>query len=232
MGDHDPAVTAHRAIPRALDLARERHRLALDWTWIDTPALEGDGPDVLAGLSGVWCVPASPYRSTTGALRAIRFARERRVPFLGTCGGFQHALLEHARSVWGEADPGHAELDPGAEAPLIKPLSCALVERHGRVRVVPGTRLAALCGCDEMSEEYHCSYGLNPAHAHRLDDGPLRVAARDEAGEVRAVELDGHPFFVATLFQPERGALAGRSHPLIEGFVAAAASHGAGTRAL
>jgi CTP synthase (UTP-ammonia lyase) len=54
-----------------------------------------------------------------------------------------------------------------------------------------------------------------------LESGPLRVAARDLAGEVRAVELDGHPFFIATLFQPERSGLEGRRHPLIEAFVGA-----------
>ncbi len=223
IGDYDPTVTAHRAIPLALALAREIRALAIEWDWVPTPALDAASPHPLDGLSGVWCVPASPYRSTNGALRAIRFAREHRVPFLGTCGGFQHALLEYARSVWGEPDAAHAELDPGAERPLITPLTCALVERRETVQLVPGSRLAALYGRADADEGYHCSYGLDPARAHRLEHGPLRVAARNSAGEVRAIELDGHPFFVATLFQPERAALTGTSHPLIEGFAAAVA---------
>jgi len=67
-----------------------------------------------AGFDGFWCVPASPYRDIDGALRAIRFAREQRRPFLGTCGGFQHAVLEYARNVLGWADAEHGELAPNA----------------------------------------------------------------------------------------------------------------------
>lgn len=71
-------------------------------------------------------------------------------------------------------------------------------------------------------EAYHCRYGLDPRYAQRLDSGPLRVAVRDANGEARAVELTGHPFFIATLFQPERAALEDRAHPVIAAFVGAA----------
>jgi len=64
---------------------------------------------------------------------------------------------------------------------------------------------------------------LNPQFAAALTSGPLRITARDEAGEVRAVELDGHPFFAATLFQPERAALQGIAPPLVVAFVRACA---------
>ena len=72
----------------------------------------------------------------------------------------------------------------------------------------------------------YCNYGLNPAYEALFRDSALRVAAQDEAGAVRAVELSRHPFFVATLFQPERAALRGAEHPLVTAFVQAAASHG------
>ena len=71
-------------------------------------------------------------------------------------------------------------------------------------------------------EPYHCRYGLNPAYERLFAEAPLRVAARDDAGDVRAVELAGHPFFVATLFQPELAALRGERHPLVAAFAAAA----------
>ena len=74
-------------------------------------------------------------------------------------------------------------------------------------------------------QQFTAAYArLLDAWAARLEDGPFRTAARDENGEVRAVELDGHPFFVAALFQPERSALAGADHPLIQAFVAATVS--------
>ena len=169
----------------------------------------------LAAFGGLWCVLASPYRSMDGALRGIRFARERQVPFLGTCGGFQHAVIEYARNVLGWADAEHAETAPGAARAVIAPLACSLVEATAGVRLVAGV--------DEASEGYHCSYGLNPGFEAALTRGPLRVSARDAAGEVRAVELDGHPFFVATLFQPERAALRGEVPPAVAAFVGAVA---------
>src|SRR5262245_39920952 len=110
IGDHDPAVTAHRAIPRALELAAERLGVTVETEWIPTEEIENE--ERVSAFDGLWCVPASPYRSTEGALRAIRFAREQGRPFLGTCGGFQHALLEYARDVLGWSDAEHGELSP------------------------------------------------------------------------------------------------------------------------
>lgn len=217
VGDHDREVTAHRAIPRALALAAERTGIPVEAVWIPTETIEDEEP--VAGFDGLWCVPASPYRSTEGALRAIRFAREGGRPFLGTCGGFQHALLEYARDVLRWMDAEHGELSPGSGRAVIAPLACGLVEVSDTIRFREGSRLARAYGAPQAREGYHCRYGLNPAFREALLSGPLRVTAEDAAGEVRAVELTGHPFFVATLFQPERAALEGRVPPLVEAFL-------------
>ena len=221
IGDYNAAVKAHQGIPRALALACEAGERRCDWEWVHTSTLLADPSEQLAGFDGLWCVPASPYANTRGALAAIRFARETRRPFLGTCGGFQHALLEYAEAVWGVAHPAHAELDPEAVDPVIAPLACSLVEEAGEIRFETNSRLAAIYGVTAAIEAYHCRYGLSPAYSDRLTSGPLRVGARDADGDVRAIELDGHPFFVATLFQPERSGLADRRHPLVKAFVAA-----------
>lgn len=222
IGDYHAAVRAHQAIPRALTLACDGERGACRWTWLHTAVLLDDPSDQLAAFHGIWCVPASPYANTRGALAAIRFARQSGRPFLGTCGGFQHALLEYAEAVWGLANPVHAELDPDAADPVIAPLACSLVEQSGEIRFEPGSKLAVVYGLSAAVEAYHCRYGLSERYSNRLVTGPLRGTGRDAAGEVRAVELDGHPFFIATLFQPERAALAGRRHPLVRAFVDAA----------
>lgn len=219
IGDYNPAVTAHQAIPRALALSADRLRVPIDHEWIPTEEIH-DAARV-SGFDGLWCVPASPYRSLDGALRAIRFAREQGRPFLGTCGGFQHTIIEYARNVLGLTDAEHAETAPGATRPVITPLSCALVEQTDTLRFREGSILAAAYGCLEATEGYHCSYGINPAFLSAIMSGPLRVSAEDRAGEVRAVELVGHPFFVATLFQPERAALTGKMPPLVAAFVRA-----------
>ncbi|WP_044870512.1 CTP synthase [Pseudomonas sp. LFM046] len=216
VGDRDDSITAHRAIPRALDLASSATGLALEAVWLATDRI-ADTP--LEDFHGLWCVPGSPYRDTEGALSAIAHARRNALPFLGTCGGFQHALLEHARNVLGWADAEHAETTPDAPRAVISPLPCALRETLERVQLRPGSRLANAYGADEAFEGYHCGYGLNPAFREQLTQGPLQVAATDASGTARAVELDDHPFFVATLFQPERAALIGRLPPLVAAFV-------------
>jgi CTP synthase (UTP-ammonia lyase) len=213
IGDYDPDVTAHQAIPRALSLASNQVKPE----WLATEAaLHAD----LHVYEGFWCVPASPYRSMEGALRAIQFARENRRPYLGTCGGCQHAILEFARNVLHIHEAGHTESDPATREPVITSLECALIEASETLRTVEGTRFREIYGAAEIRETYRCSYGINPDYLSRLTAGGLRVGVVRPKGEARAFELPAHPFFFATLYQPERSALRGESHPLISEFVA------------
>ncbi|MDP2371963.1 CTP synthase [Rhodoferax sp.] len=224
IGDRDQSVPAHQAIPLALQLAADALHIEVGHEWVPTEQVTPiAGISRISQFDGLWCVPGSPYRSMDGALLSIRHARERAIPFLGTCGGFQHAIVEYARNVLGWADAEHAETAPGAARVVISALECALVETTSSVRLFPGTRIASAYGVNETREGYRCRYGLNPEFQAALVAGPLRAAADDETGEVRAVELDDHPFFVATLFQPERAALEGQSAPLIVSFVSACA---------
>ncbi len=169
-------------------------------------------------------MPASPYANTLGAMDAIRCAREQHRPFLGTCGGFQHALLEYARNVGGMREAEHAETDPGAAVALIAPLACSLVEQSDEILLSDSGRIRAVYGSPRITEGYHCSYGLNREYEARLFGENLRATARDSNGEVRGVELEGHPYYVAVLFQPERRALRGEVPPLVAAFVAAMAA--------
>jgi CTP synthase (UTP-ammonia lyase) len=219
IGDYNETVIAHQAIPRALESAGDALGASVHFEWVPTEEIEDDLR--IREFDGVWCVPATPYRSMDGALRAIRFARKQGRPFLGTCGGFQHAIIEYARNVLGWVDAEHAESAPDAARLVITPLACALVEKTDTIRFRKGSILAAAYGCLEAIEGYHCSYGINPAFLSTLMSGPLRVSAEDRDGEVRAVELEGHPFFAATLFQPERAALDGKIPPLVAAFVRA-----------
>jgi CTP synthase (UTP-ammonia lyase) len=221
VGDHDPAIAAHRAIPLALDRASGDLGLPVTATWIDTIEI-GDAAARLRGFDALWLVPGSPYRSMDGALRAVRHARETRLPFLGTCAGFQHAVIDHARHGLGWPDADHAETAPEAPRAVITPLACGLVEALEPIRFVAGSRIAAIYGQPSAVERYRCRYGLNPAFAEALLGGPMRIAATGDRGEVRAVELDDHPFFIATLFQPERGALEGATPRLVRALIQAA----------
>src|SRR4051812_30549347 len=162
VGDYNPEVLAHQAIPGALARAAARLGCAVAPVWIATPAWAVDPAGQVATFDGVWCVPASPYASMDGALGAIRAAREQGVPFLGTCGGFQHALIEYVRDVRGIAEADHAESNPDATLALITPLACPLRGLRGTIAFAPGSRIAAIYGRDEATEEYNCGYGVNP----------------------------------------------------------------------
>ncbi|MEV6394072.1 hypothetical protein AB0M39_04700 [Streptomyces sp. NPDC051907] len=223
VGDRSDAVRSHARVPSLLEALRQRDGLDLDAYWIPSE----DAGQGMEGFDAVWVLPGSPYRSESGVLAAIRAAREGGIPFLGTCGGFQHALLEFARDVCGLDRAGHAENDPATahEDAVVVPLACSLAGHEGAVRIAPGSLAARLLGADRTQARYHCDYGPNPDHVDLLRAHGLRFTGADESGEVRIAELPAHPFFLATLFQPELDGDGARAHPLIAGLASAAVDH-------
>jgi CTP synthase (UTP-ammonia lyase) len=215
VGDYNAAVVAHRAIDKCFTLAG-----GFEPVWVSTETIRPGDERAFDGFGGIWCVPASPYRNMEGALYGIWHARTRAKPFLGTCGGFQHALIEYARNVLGLTDANHAETSPNAALPLVSRLSCSLVEQTKQI-VVCNDRFKKLYGGDSGSEGFCCTYGLNPRFEKLFEQEAMEIVARSEEGEARAFALRGHPFFVGTLFQPERRALAGSLHPIVKAFFAA-----------
>ena len=222
VGDHDSAMFTHRAIDDALGHVRQLREHALEWTWIETSALASDAPTRLASVDAVWLAPGSPYRSMDGALEAVRIARERGLPFLGVCGGFQHAVIDVARHLAGISTADHAESNPGADAAVIAPLACSLVGKSGAVFLDPTCRTAAIYGRWRVVEQYHCSYGLNPEYRAAIEGAGLHVVGEDDHGDARVVELHRHPFFIATLFQPQLASSSGSPAPLVRALVDAA----------
>ncbi|WP_433302554.1 CTP synthase C-terminal region-related (seleno)protein [Actinoplanes sp. CA-030573] len=220
VGDRSPAVRAHSRIPVILDALREEERIDLDAYWI--PTEEATDPVALIGFAGVWLLPGSPYRSEAGAVTAARVARTAGIPFLGTCGGFQHAMLEFARDVCGLTSATHAENGDTGDDPLIAELSCSLVGHEGAINLAPGSRIERLLGTGRTIERYHCSYGIAAGYIDLLAAHGMRFTGHDDAGEVRVAELGDHPFFLATLFQPELHT--DGVHPVIRGFAQAVAA--------
>jgi CTP synthase (UTP-ammonia lyase) len=226
VGDRSPSVRAHARIPLLLEALRRRDDLVLDPYWIASE----DAHEGLEGFDAIWVVPGSPYRDQAGALAAVRTAREHRLPFLGTCGGFQHAVLEIARDVCGLADAAHAEYGDADECVIVE-LACSLVGHEGAIRYAPGSLLQRIMGVERSVERYHCSYGLDARYIDTLTAHGVRFTAHDQDGAARALELDGHPFFLGTLFQPELAGDGNRAHPVIRAFAAAAVERAAGVPA-
>jgi CTP synthase (UTP-ammonia lyase) len=213
VGENNESQKAHQAIPRVLASATDG---AVEAVWIPTDSVARG--DSLAEFDGIWCVPGMPYRNPDGALSAIRFARVTNRPFLGTSAGFQYALIEYARDVMGFADADHEMVNPLSKMPLISRLELGLAGVKAHVKFTRGSHLHNAYHSPDSVEEYRCSFGLNGRYRRLIESGSLAVTAVDDQHEVRAVELDGHPFFVATLFQPEMRTPAS---PLIPAFVVA-----------
>ena len=93
------------------------------------------------------------------------------------------------------------------------------------VRILPGTRLHAIVGKTMLTGEYWCNYAVNEAYEPRFTAAGLKVSARGIGGETRAVEMDGHRFFVATLFQPQLTSNAAEPHPVVVAFLKACHEH-------
>lgn len=217
VGDRSATERAHERIERVLPA------LGVRWRWHASEEV-ADADDVADG-DGIWVVPGSPYRSMTGVLTAIRHAREAGVPYLGTCGGFQHALIEWTRHVLGRPEADDTQSTPDAQLPLITPLSCSMRGERHPLRIAAGSLLAQVYTVQRSTELYHCCYGLNPNFGDLFSAGPLRICAWDDQGEPRAVELGGHPFFIGTLYQPELVSDETVQHRLILAFVAAVRAH-------
>jgi CTP synthase (UTP-ammonia lyase) len=214
LADRNPAVVTHRALD---ELAA---RLAPEVTlqWLGTGSIRGTDLDDV----GVWVGPGTPYADESAVLDVLRHRRETERPTLGTCGGFQHMVVEFARDVAGLEHAAHGETQPGAEQVVVASLACSLVGEVRAVSCVPGTRLAAICGTDAFPGYHYCSYGVADEHRGTIADAGLVLSAYAPDAGVEAVELPDHPFYVGTLFQPQMSSVdGGPVHPVVQAFVEA-----------
>jgi CTP synthase (UTP-ammonia lyase) len=224
IGDRQPDNPTHAAIDSAVAHADAAVGTSTSVTWVATDDAALDAPaEALDGYAGLWIAPGSPYRDIDGALRAIRYAREADIPVLGTCGGFQHMVLELARNVLGFADAAHAEYDPYASRLFVTALSCSLVGQTMTVKLRPGTRAASLYPETTTTERYYCNFGLAAEHVDQLVGAGVVVSGTDQDGEPRIIELPDKRFFVGTLFVPQSSSSPTAPHPIVVGFVTATA---------
>lgn len=215
VGNRNPDVGSHARLEDLIP------HLPVDVDWVESETVT----EAIAEYDGIWVIPGSPYADKEAVLFAIKTARLSKIPYLGTCGGFQHALIEYARSVLGFADADDVQYNPNAVTPFIVPLTCSLVGETARLHVSRNSKLAASYGnATTTTETYHCKYGLNPAYNTAIANSDLIISAWDDQGSPRAIELPDHPFFIATLYQPELSSTPAAVHPLIESFLDAVVS--------
>ncbi|MGH2344460.1 MAG: glutamine amidotransferase-related protein, partial [Chloroflexota bacterium] len=192
----------------------------VDLTWLPTASLDPLPPAHLDPFAGLWCAPGSPYQSMHGALNAIRWAREHDRPLLGTCAGFQHIVIEYARTVLGIVDAQHAEYGHTSAPLIVTPLSCSPAQgEYLEILVDPESRAGRIYQQLRVREQFRCTFGLNQAYQAALHDAGLRVAGVDQDGEARIVEAPAHRFLVGTLFIPQLNSTAEHPHPLIVAYL-------------
>ena len=195
--------------------------LEINADWISTEDID---QTLFERYAGIWVAPGSPYKNLDKTLAAIRHARENNIPCLGTCGGFQHMILEYARNLLEFKDAQHAEYDPYASTLFISHLACSLAGRQLPLTLEPGSRVADIYGALTATEQYYCNFGINPDFIEVLKQGPLRITGADAEGEIRVIEWPDHPFFIGTLFVPQARSTPDQPHPLVVAFLRAVAN--------
>lgn len=236
LGDFNPEFRSHHATEASLQHAAGKLDLQVESQWLPTSSLtDPDAGKVLESYDGLWAAPGSPYKSFNGMLKGIEFARSRDWPFLGTCGGFQYALIEFARNILGIEDADSAENQSGSKNVIIYPVACAVPNRKGdapklsgtspEIRLRPGSYLQSFYGKDKetATEEFFCNFEVNPDYEWCAMEAGFPVVARGTQNEIRAIESPSRRFFLATLFQPQLSSTSAKPHPIVVAFVQAAA---------
>ena len=218
IGEYSPTFPPHISTSAAIEHSRSALGVDVDGIWVSTEEID---KTLFERFSGIWVAPGSPYKNMDQALWAIRYARENGVACFGTCGGFQHMIIEYARNSLGFKDAGHAEYDPYASNLFITQLGCSLAGREMELTFSSGSRVAEIYGGISAVEQYYCNFGVNPDYVSLLKSGDLKITGSDSEGEIRVIELPGHPFFLGTLFVPQTRSTAEHPHPLVTAFVKA-----------
>lgn len=220
VGDYD-GRPSHIATEEAIKHSAKKLGLEVTSTWLSTASFDNSAQE-LQTYHGIWCAPGSPFISMNGALNAIQFAREHNYPFLGTCGGFQHAVIEFGRNVLHIPALEALDFNPYDENEYITALSCSLVGQTRRITLDQSSILNHIYPSTEITEKYNCSFGLNKSFQKLLNENGFHVIGVDEMGDTRIMTLSSNTFFIASLFQPQLSSTYETPHPLINEYLKAA----------
>jgi CTP synthase len=233
VGKYTDLHDAYKSIYESLAHGGSAHRMKVVLRKVRAEDVERQGcDDLLQGVHGILVPGGFGERGIEGKIRAIRFAAEHRIPFLGICLGMQCAVVEAARRLAGLADAHSTEFAARTAHPVI-----SLLEEQEKVRdkggtmrlggypcrLAPGSLARAAYGADEVRERHRHRYEFNDAYRDALAKVGLRVTGVCPDGDlVEIVELEGHPWFVGVQFHPEFRSRPLEPHPLFRDFVAAA----------
>jgi CTP synthase len=235
---------SYKSLKEALVHGALAHNLKLNLNWVEAEGLEtGDRTyeEQLADYDGLLVPGGFGKRGIEGMLIAIRYAREKKVPYFGICLGMQTACIEFARNVCGLTDANSSEFDPSTPHRIIYKLRelRGVEELGGTMRlgawtckIEPGTLAHKIYGELEISERHRHRYEFNREYESTLTAGGLRISGSTPDGTyVEMVELPDHPHFIGCQFHPEFKSKPLEPHPLFKTFVGASYEHGLKRRA-
>jgi CTP synthase len=235
VGKYVKSPDAYMSIVEALKHAGLHHGLDIEIQWVDSEDLERDSNvRLLEPVAGILVGPGFGSRGIEGKIRAARFAREHKVPYLGVCLGMQVAVIELARSLLHSSLPNSTEFDETTKYPVIDimPDQRDIAEKGGTMRLgvwpcrlTPGTRAAKAYGQPIVYERHRHRYEFGNEYRELLTAGGMELSGLSPDGRlVEIIELKEHPWFVGSQFHPEFKSRPDRPHPLFQDFLGAAKS--------
>lgn len=223
IGDFNQNFRPHVATNEAIEVLRPLLDYDLNYDWIPTDSILSRFDDIIKEFKAFWIAPGSPYKNMEGALQIIKHGRLNNVPTLGTCGGFQHMVIEFARNVLEIRDAEHAEYDPYASKLVVNPLTCDLKGSLLEIEILSlNSKTFRAYGTTKIHEKYYCNFGLNPEYQDEINDKGFEIVGSDNHKEARILELTNHKFFIATLFVPQDNCSKEKPHKLILEFLKSA----------
>ena len=235
VGKYAEHKDAYKSIYEAIDHAGISNLAQIRIGRIQSEDVENEGPErLLSGYDGILIPGGFGERGIEGKVAAIRYARERNIPFFGICLGMQCAVIEYGRNVVGLTDAHSTEFNKDSPHPVICLLDEQknIVEMGGTMRLgaqpailEPGTHCANLYRKTEVEERHRHRYEFNHVYRKQFEAHGMRFAGTSPDGKlVEIVELEDHPWFVAVQYHPEFKSKPTHSHPLFQGFIEAAVS--------
>ena len=233
VGKYIELPDAYLSVVESLKHAGWAHEVDVKIRWIDSELLTRDSVDeLLGGIGGIVVPGGFGHRGIEGKILAARYARERRLPYLGLCLGLQCAVIEFARDVLGTEDANSTEFDMFTEHPVIDfmPDQRTMQEKGGTMRLglyparlTPGSKAATVYGCELIYERHRHRFEVNNRYRPLLEAAGMVLSGQSPDGRlVEIIELKDHPWFVASQFHPEFRSRPDRPHPLFHGFVGSA----------
>jgi CTP synthase len=250
VGKYVDLTDSYKSLNEALLHAGIHTRSKVNIQYVDSETIEQEGTACLAGVDAVLVPGGFGARGVEGKIKAIEYARENRVPYLGICLGMQLAVIEYARHKAGLADANSTEFNADTPHPVVA-LITEWLDREGSVEhrdassdlggtmrlgaqpadVIPGTQVQRIYQSDVVNERHRHRYEVNNFYLPRLEAAGLKVAARTKVEALcELIELPtegphAHPWFIGCQFHPEFSSAPRTGHPLFKSFVEAALAH-------